>query len=102
MGRINRNGLDSTYSSISLVLWFRFNYLRIEYSVRVSACNGFFYSFFTFDGKKMLVDAVDFSTVRNIIEFFPPDFFAREIPWIDRNTNRVRFTPPSQFHPLSL
>lgn len=23
----------------------------------------------------MLVDAVDFSTVRNIIEFFPPDFF---------------------------
>lgn len=70
MGRINRNGLDSTYSSISLVLWFRFNYLRIEYSVRVSACNGFFYSFFTFDGKKMLVDAVDFSTVRNIIEFF--------------------------------
>lgn len=56
MGRINRNGLDSTYSGISVVLCFD-NYLRVEYSIRVPVrkfCKGFFFvfSFFIFDRKK--------------------------------------------------
>lgn len=77
------------------------NYLRVEYSIRVSVrkfCKGFFFvfPFFYFWQKE---DSMPLIFLRSKYNRIFPWFFPREIPWIDRNTNRVRFTPFA-VHPL--